>query len=222
MFELFVAAGYHETLGINSMTGILLFYLVIPTGLFVLLWLFRVRSKKFLFGIPVFVLCLPIVFGVGLYVLRTPIQQGEFLPELGPLLSLVFPADDLYETLVEETVSTKKNTYSFNLSHKYVGNHAVFIEVPSNPRSKLIVETGLKLNVIVTKGDKELFAARADRGSPFLGKGRYGFYYVGYKVPKDIPVSTGVKLEVQVAGDVAQFLKNHGMAKVVVRKRSDQ
>ena len=96
------------------------------------------------------------------------------------------------------------------------------IEVPSDTRSELIAETGLKLNVRVAEGNNELLDVSEDRGSPFLGKGRYGFYYVGYKVSRDVPVSKDVTMKVRVGGDLGPFLKSHEKAKIIVRKRSDQ
>lgn len=165
---------------------------------------------------------MPILFGVSIYLLRAPIQQGLFLPDFGPILSLVFPADDLYNPLAEESLSPEKNTYNFNLSHKYLGNHAVFIEVPSEVRPKFVIERGLNLTVQMKDGDKVLFSGTCDRGSPYSGKSKYGFYYVGYKVPEDVPVSKDIAIEINIKKDIKIFLKNHENAKVIVRKKSDQ
>ena len=183
---------------------------------------FRVRSKKFLLGVPIFIFCMPILFGISLYVLRAPIQQGVFLTNFGPILSMFFPADDLYSPLAEESLSPEKNTYNFNLSHKYLGNHAVFIEVPSDVRPEFVIERSLNLMVQMKEGDKVLFSGSSDRGSPYSGKSKYGFYYIGYKVPENVPVSKDIAIEINIEKDIRSFLKNHENAKVIVRKKSDQ
>jgi len=199
-----------------------LYFLALPLSVFLLLWLFRVRSKKYLIGVPAVVLCLPMILGVGTFLLRSPIQQGKFLPEFGPLLSMFFPADDLYSPLAEEPLSPDKSTYKFNLSHKYVGNHAVYIEVPSYNRTKIEVERGLNVTVDINDRGKTLLSKSEESGSPYLGKSRYGYYYVGYKVPRDVPVADEVTVEVNIGNDIGQFLERHNKAKLIVRKSSDQ
>jgi len=135
---------------------------------------------------------------------------------------MFFPADDLYNPLAEESLSPEKNTYNFNLSHKYLGNHAVFIEVPSDVRPEFVIERGLNLMVQMKEGDKVLFSGNSDRGSPYSGKSKYGFYYIGYKVPENVPVSKDIAIEINIEKDIRTFLKNHENAKVIVRKKSDQ
>ena len=135
---------------------------------------------------------------------------------------MVFPADDLYNPLAEEPLSPEKSTYNFTLSHKYLGNHAVFIEIPSDVRPEFVTERELNLMVQMKEGDKVLFSGSSDRGSPYSGKNNYGFYYVGYKVPEDVPVSKDIAIEINIEKDIRTFLKKHENAKVIVRKRSDQ
>ena len=180
------------------------------------------RSIKYLVGVTIVFLFLPIFLSVGAYVFRAQIQQGKFLPELGPLLSLAFPADDLYAPLAVESLSPEKSTYKFKFPHKYLGNHAVFIEIPSEIRPEFKIEKDLSLTVKIQEGDKLLLWKSEDRGSPFLGKGRYGFYYVGYKVPKDVPVSKEISMEINIGKDVDHFLKTHEKARLIVRKSSDE
>ena len=165
---------------------------------------------------------MPILFGISLYVLRSPVQQGKFLADFGPALNLIFPAEDLYAPLAEESLSIEKSTYIFNLSHKYLGNHGVFINVPSDVHPDYVIERGLNLIVQAKDNDRVLFSATTDRGSPYFGRSDYGFYYVGYKVPQDVPISKDVTIEINIEEDIRNFLKKHENAKVIVRKRSDQ
>jgi hypothetical protein len=203
------------------MTILLLLYIILPIGLFGLLLFWKVRSKKYLYGLPLFLLCLPLLVAISLYLLRTPIQQGRLLPEFGPMLSLAFPAEDLYRPLAEEALSPERATYTFSLSHRYLGNHAVYIEVLSDERPEFKIERGLRLDVRISEGDTVLIRSQEDRGSPFLGKGRYGFYYVGYRVPGDVPVAKEVTVEVLFDKGLEAFLQTHENARLIVRKSSD-
>lgn len=128
------------------MTVVLLCYLAFPATIFVLLRAFKVRDRKYLFGIPLVILCLSVLLGISAYVLRTPIQQGKLLPELGPLLNLAFPAQDLYLPLASEALSSQKKIYTFRVSHKYQGKHGVFIDIPG--KSHVVTNTDGGLNLL--------------------------------------------------------------------------
>lgn len=169
---------------------------------------------------------MPIIFGLSLYLLRTPIQTGKFLSGFGPVLSMVFPAEDLYYPLAESPLVPEKNTYNFNLSHKYLGRHAVSVEIPSDtsPASSMNhpVENTISVKVRIKNGDNELFSGSEDRAWPYWGKGNYGFYYVIYNVPQNVPVSKNISVEIIIEKDLTEFLQKHENAKLVVKKFSDQ
>jgi len=195
--------------------------LAIPVLIFVGLLLLRVRSKKLLMGIPITVLCLPLVLGFGIYLARTPIQQGKFLADFGPLLSLIFPPDDLYKALAEEKLSPAKTIYVFNISHKYVGNHGISIIVPSSSGPDFNNKEPLKVTTRFLRGGKIVLESK-ESGSQFWGNDTYGFDYSYYTVPKDLPVSEPLTVEVTIHGDIDAFLKENKAAKVAVKKMSDE
>jgi hypothetical protein len=199
----------------------LLSLLALPLSVFLFLWLFRVRSKKYLIGIPAVVLCIPMVLGVGIFLVRSPIQQGKFFADLGPTLSFLFPASDLYSPLVEKTLSPEMRDYNFDLSHKYVGNHVVSVEVVSDAPVNWDYEESLNVIIKVKNGDTVIFTDSANQGSPYRGKRRSGFSYVRYSVPGDIPVSKNLAMEVFFDKGLPQFLKKYKSANIIVRKTSD-
>ena len=154
--------------------------------------------------------------------LRTPIQQGKFLSDFGPLLCWVFPPEDLYDPLAEETLSPDKVTYIFNISHKYVGRHAVFIEIPTKKQPGRVVENNLRLSTEISDGNNDPFVGSSERGSPYFGRDKYGYYYVGYKVPENVPVAKEATVQIEIGKGINDFLKRHKTAKIVIRKMSDQ
>lgn len=204
------------------MITLILIFLAIPALIFVGLLLLKIRSKKLLMGIPIAILCLPLVLGFGIYLARTPIQQGKFLAEVGPLLNSIFPPDDLYKTLAEENLSPTKATYIFNISHKYVGNHGIFIIVPSDrPSIKYRKSLGVSTRFFI--GNKLIFEKPNDNhAGQYWGIDTYGFFFSNYNVPRDLPVSEPLTVEVTIHGDIDAFLKENLAAKVAVKKMSDE
>lgn len=205
------------------MISLTLYFLAIPVGAFILLWLFRIRSKKFLLGIPVLILLMPVIFGICFYALRTQIQQGKILPQLGPLAILLFSAEDMYVPLAEEAMSPDKRTYSFNLSHKYLGRHAVFIEVPSEFPEEARDEAKISIKIKIYEGEKAIYSSNEGVCSLYhRNKGNHDYYCVGYKVAKNIPVSKQLTMEVVFENDISKYLKSHENARVVVKKVGEQ
>mgnify|MGYP001398699496 CR=1 FL=1 len=203
------------------MMTIIIVFLTIPVIIFIGMLLLRVRSKKLLIGIPTAVLCMPFVFGFLIYLARTPIQQGKFLPDFGPLLNLVFPPDDLYKALAEENLSPTKKIYIFNISHKYVGKHGISIIVPSPDGPDFKKKEPLKVSTRFFRGDKIILECN-ESGSWFWRNDAYGFEYSYYSVPSNLPVSEPLRVEVTIYGDIDAFLKQNKGARVAVKKMSDE
>ena len=65
------------------MTLVLLLYLIAPLVLVLFMYMSGTRSIRKLITVPVAFYSLPVLVVVGSYLLRTPIQQGKFLAELG-------------------------------------------------------------------------------------------------------------------------------------------
>jgi len=204
------------------MTVIILLILLIPAGVFLSLWFMRIRVKKVLIGIPVAIIIIPLLFCFGIYIFRAPIQQGKYLPQLGPLLSLAFPAEDLYTPLAEQRLSDGKKNYTLSVSHKYIGNHAVYIEVSPSAPPEFEVEKTIYLKVEFHEGDHKIIEGSSRRGSPFRGTEVHGFKYIGYTVPSDLPTGIILTARVEIEGDLHGFMEKHRNARLVIRKASDQ
>jgi len=203
------------------MTLVFLIYLIAPLVLVVFMYVSGNRSKRALITVPVAFYSLPVLVVAGFYLLRTPIQQGRFLAEFGPVLSLVFPPEDLYIPLASVALAPGKEEYSVDFIHKYVGYHAVEISIPGKSKTGKI-EPELRVLIKVFDGDKLLYEGAMRPGYRFWGKGDHGLHFSRYRVPEDLPVSKFLKAEIQVQGDLKAFLEGREKATIGITKVSDE
>ena len=203
------------------MTIALLIYLIAPLALVVFMKLSGTHSRRALITVPVAFYSLPVLVVIGFYLLRTPIQQGKFLAELGPILSLVFPPEDLYVPLAVKELAEGRTEYTLDFGHKYVGYHAVEISVPGNaPFGK--IEPELQVFLEVFEGDKLLYRDGPVKGSGYWGRNDHGLHFSRYGVPKDLPVSRPLTARITVSGNLDVFLKGREGATIGITKVSDE
>lgn len=203
------------------MSIVLLLYLIAPLVLVLFMYLSGTRSLRKLITVPVAFYSLPVLVVVGFYLLRTPIQQGKFLSQMGPILSLVFPAEDLYIPLATTELVSGKNEYTLRFTHKYVGHHAVEISVPGKaPFGKL--EPELQVSLEVLEGDTLLYRDGPVKGSGFWGKDDHGLHFSWYGVPEDLPVAKPLTARITMSGDLKGFMRERDGATLSITKVSDE
>lgn len=204
------------------MIGLFLLWLAPAAAIFLLLLALRVSPRKLLFGIPLGAIFLPTVIVVGTYVARKPIQEGKVLAEFGPLLNLLFPAEDLYIPLAEVRIQAGQTAYNLDVTHKYVGNHAVEVYVPSSMRPEWPAEKRLQISTSYFIDGRPIRTMEGSEGSQFIGANQYGFIYSWYRVPRDLPVGERLRAQITIRGDLGAFVREHGGATLAVRKMSDE
>jgi len=200
---------------------ILLLYIFLPASIAVVLYFLGVRSRRFLMGVPAGFLTLPILLVLGLYLFRVPIQQGKILAGLGPVLSLVFPAHDLYEPLAGVEIQLGKGNYKLTFIHKYVGRHAVRVDVPGRFG---IEKLGHDLRITLRLYDDQtlLYETGPGEGGQFWGRDHYGLYFVKYRVPQDAPAGVPLTADIHISGDLGRFLKDREGTTLKITKMSDE
>lgn len=204
-----------------DMTLILLFYLVAPLVLIAFMYASGNRSWRRLIAVPVAFYSLPVLVVIGFYVFRAPIQQGKFLAELGPVLSLLFPPEDLYDPLATTLMIAGKDQYTLGFTHKYVGYHAVEITVPGKaPIAKL--EPELQVSIEVFDRDKHLYSDGPGKGYGFWGRDDHGLSFLRYRVPGNLPVARPLTARVTISGDLDGFLKGRDGATLQITKVADE
>ena len=181
---------------------------------------FRTREKRLLLVMAaVFVLGPVVVFG-SIAALRTPIQQGKIFPELGPLLLLAAPPDDLWVPLAEAPLEAGRKEYVFDVSHKYVGNHQVHIEF-AKTTSMEEIETDLKFTLILERDGQVISSKTSGKRSSFWGQEKTGCVFIWYQVPEHAPAHVPLKARIVIDGEAESFLARYPGAKLVLRKGSD-
>jgi hypothetical protein len=185
------------------MTLILIFYSTLPFLLLGLLYIFGIRSRRTFLTVFLTFLLLPFLVVALLYIFRTPIQQGKVLVDMGPLLSLVFPADDLYLPLTTIEVTSDQTEYEKGSGYER-----------DQQNFRVILE--------VFQGGKVVYRAGPSKGSRFWGKEDYGLHFNTYQVPKDLPVRTELTARVTITGDIGAYLAKHGEAFLSITKMSDE
>lgn len=186
--------------------------------------LFRVDKRNILIAYFVLLIGLPTVFVGMLFVLKEPIQQGKMLSDtsLGPLLNLIAPPPDLYLPLAEVNLDPEKTEYTLDVSHKYLGNHALMVASPRPAREESPKYTDLVVSMTVTDGQSELFKADSGRTGQFWGRDEYGAFLLTYKVPRDLPVARPLKARVSISGGLKEFLARRGSTVLKIQKFSDE
>ena len=203
------------------MTIVLLIYLIAPLILVAFMYLSGTHSWRILVTVPVAFYSLPVLVVVGFYLLRTPIQQGKFLAQMGPVLSLIFPPEDLYDPLATTGLVSGKNEYTLRFTHKYVGHHTVEISVPGKSRIGKM-EPELQISLEVFDGDTLLYSDGPGKGSGFWGRNDHGLRFSRYNVPGDLPVSRPLTARITISGDLTGFLEGRKGATIGLTKVSDE
>lgn len=203
------------------MTIVLLIYLIAPLILVAFMYLSGTRSWRALVTVPVAFYSLPVLVVVGFYLLRTPIQQGKFLAQLGPALSLIFPPEDLYDPLATTGLVSEKNEYTLRFTHKYVGHHSVEIAVPGKASIGKL-EPELQVSLEVFDGDTLLYRDGPIKGSGFWGRDSHGLLFTWYGVPEDLPVARVLTGRITISGDLTGFLEGREGTTIGFTKVSDE
>jgi hypothetical protein len=204
------------------MTTLLIILFVLSVVVVIGLVFLDVRSKRLLAAFYALFFCLPLLLGSGIYLAREPIQQGHLLSRLGPLLSLVWPPDDLYTPLAEEQLVSAKRTYFMHFAHKYVGNHGIEIVMPAAAPVGTQGQIQLSISAKFFHANKIVFQSDGKDCWPFWGINSHGFGFVRYTVPSDLPVREPLDAEITVQGDIELFLRETGVAMIQLVKMSDE
>lgn len=225
---------------------LLFLWLSLPALLMGFLYMIGVRSRGRLIAAPLILFLLPFLAAALLYLFRTPVQQGKILSGMGPLLNIVFPAEDLYDPLVTVDLEPGINDYILSFSHKYVGRHAVEISSlreiqdprsqTQNPGSGNTNQSRSDLGSWGTENDignlhvvlevslngRVIYYAEQLKGSMFWGKDDHGLHFNTYLVPKNLPLGKELTARVTIRGDPDGYLEKHGAARLSITKMSDE
>ncbi len=188
-------------------------------------YLFKFEIKKtfkysfsFFFGIPLIVVLL-------IYLLKSPLQQGKITPlvDLGILLNFFIPPEDLYIPLASTELIAETKIYNLKFKNIYVGNHAIVISSPRQEKLDFSAKSEISLSVKIFENSKIISDKQSESTvSQFFGREEYGFFYITYDVPDDLPVSKELSAVINISGDLDSFLEKRGTGYLRVKKFSDE
>lgn len=190
--------------------------------LFASLVIAAIKSKGKVKKMILVVIILFFLVSAVFLVLVRPAQQGKILPEWGKISLLLFEPQDLWTPLAEEPLNSNKSQYRFSLSHKYVGNHNIEILFSNKEIDPWrIDENDLNISVEIYRNSELFFSKKTVYVSAFLGLRGRGLTYLQYSVPDNVPISQELNVTVNVIGNIKDFLKKYGNAKIIIKKGSD-
>ena len=154
-------------------------------------FIINAKKRNIIITISTTLIAIPILFVGFLIIFQEPIQQGKILKHssLGPLLNLVSPPSDLYDSLYFVKLEPQKMVYTFDFKHKYLGNHALKISSPKPSKEEQPNYSDISATLVVSDGERELFQKGSKIQGQFWGQNDYGALFVCYKVPGDLPVN---------------------------------
>ena len=173
--------------------------------------------------IPIAILGIPIFYGGLLFIFKGPIQKGFFLSNstLGPLLNHIFPPSDLYDPLAEVEINKNKSEYSLLFSHKYVGNHALFIHTKRISDNGHLNQADISYKVTVYDNHQEIFKREQKHFSCFERIGESLNIVLWYTVPIELPVKNKLEAKIELDGNLKNFFSDHRSPKFLIKKVSD-
>ena len=188
-------------------------------------YLFKFKIKKTLtYSISLF-LGIPVLVVFLIYLLKSPLQQGEIPPlnDLGILLNFFVPPEDLYTPLASTELIAGTRKYNLKFTNKYVGNHGVVISSPRQEKYDFSAKSEVSLSVKIFENSKIISDKQSESTlSQFFGRVEYGFFFITYHVPDDLPVGKELSAVINISGDLESFLKKRGTGYLRVKKFSDE
>ena len=198
---------------------ILIFF--VSVIIFVFLVIVAIKTKGKVKKMALSVIALFILISAVFLVLVRPAQQGKIFPVLGNISLLLFEPQDLWTPLAEEILNNKTE-YNFSFRHKYVGNHSIEILFSNKEIDPWKIDTeDLGISVKFYKNSDLIFSKSNNYVGAFLGLRGKGLTYLQYSVPDNVPISQELNVTINVIGNIKDFLKKYGDAKIIIRKGSD-
>jgi hypothetical protein len=147
-------------------------------------------------------------------------RYGYILPNLGSLLNLFFPPDDLWSPLAEAIAKKDVQTYSLKASHRYPGEHTIEISIPR--------QTGMENQLPGIRLEVEIIGSGITRrsglvtGSPFWGQKREGVSFYTYNFPKDVNDRNSLTYNIKLDKDINEAIHRFGDVRIAIVKGSDK
>jgi hypothetical protein len=200
------------------MTIILLIFILITAGLIVAAIKTKGKTRKIFVTLLVVVLLIPLC----LILLIKPSQQGKIFPGWGKISLLFSEPDDLWIPLARAPLNRNIHEYSFPLSHKYVGHYNIEILFSDkNINVWDIDKSDISMSVSFYDSETALFSKTSSYAGGFKGSRGSGLTFIRYSLPEDLPLNRKLNAEIEIVGNIDDFMNKYGEAKIIIKKGSD-
>jgi len=200
------------------MTVILIIFILITAGLIVASIKTKGKTRKILLTLLLIVLLIPL----SLILLIKPSQQGKIFPHWGKISLLFSEPDDLWIPLAQATLKRNMQEYVFPLSHKYVGHYNIEILFSDkNINVWAIDKSDISMSVSFYDNETVLFSKTSSYAGGFKGSRGSGLTFIRYSLPEDLPINKKLRAKIVIMGNIDDFMKKYGDAKIIIKKGSD-
>ncbi len=200
------------------MTIILLILILIIAGLIAAC----IKTKGTTRKISLTLLCIVLLIPLCLILLIKPSQQGKIFPRWGKISLLFSEPADLWIPLVKAPLNKNIHEYVFPLSHTYVGHYNIeilFLEKKINVWK--IDKSDISMSVSFYDSETLLFSKISSYVGGFKGSQGSGLTFIRYSLPEDLPINRKLNAEIEITGNINDFMSKYGDAQIVIKKGSD-
>ena len=200
------------------MTIILLIFILITAGLIIASVKTKGKTRKIFVTLLVVVLLIPLC----LILLIKPSQQGKVFPGWGKISLLFSEPDDLWIPLARAPLNRNIHEYSFLLSHKYVGHYNIEILFSDkNINVWDIDKSDISMSVSFYDSETALLSKTSSYAGGFKGSRGSGLTFIRYSLPEDLPLNRKLNAEIEIVGNIDDFMNKYGEAQIIIKKGSD-
>ena len=202
-------------------------FFLIGIGLILFLFFSKGRLRRFAIGITIFLIILPLCFVAFLGIFKSQIQQGKILPQLGPILILLSPPDDIKKPLGVVYLTPNKKEYNLKITHKYLGNHEILLYFKKLNSYDELEKTKKELFLTVEfKYDSRIiYSTTSERPISYYSyaatENKSVISFIRYNVPNNLPIDTPLQVKIKVEGNIEQFIEKYGPVRIEIKKGSD-
>lgn len=200
------------------MTIIFLIFLLITAGLIIVSIKTKGKTRKISLTLLVIVLLIPLC----LILLIKPSQQGKIFPRWGKISLLFSEPDGLWIPLGKAPLSRNIQKYVFPISHKYVGNYNIEILFSDkNINVWKIDKSEISMSVSFYDSETVLFSKTSSYAGGFKGSKGSGLTFIRYSLPEDLPINRKLNAEIEIMGNIDDFMNKYGDTQIIIKKGSD-
>ena len=173
-----------------------------------------------------FLIAAILILLIGVSLMQMPICKGRIFPALSPWIQMIFPPDDLYDSLYEYPLdlSAEGATHTFTFTNIYAGRHAISLileDLSMYSKSNAIPQFSIAFTFSTSnQGQKQAMATNLMY--KFWGAKQNGGAIFRYSTPGDLPIDQPVNVTLNIERADSAFQSKHGPNMLRIGKESEE